>query len=233
MSPPIHRVRVSAGRQWAIIAAIFTLVSIACTPAEPGDVRPEGNSAFPPLHLDQEALTSALKVASAGEAELLMDGILTFSDYERAVYAAMACIEEKGWRIVHHPNNVYAGSYIRYDFSESVIGPRLTKRGLIEYTGERSDSLPDGTLQFQACKDNNSTTVEVLWMAHVAPTQSELEEIRSAIAVCLNEAGHEVSLNPSEDELLRLGFPPDGVQSGAPPRWFLDCQARAYQEWDG
>ncbi len=162
--------------------------------------------------IPESRLDDILAAASEFERPLLADGVLTFAEYEQAVFAGLSCLEEKGATIVHVVPVVFGGT-VHGDFAQAKPGPRLTARGQYFYIPSLPGlSLPETQSIRESCAKQYHSIIDFLWAEAIAPTESERQTMTTVMGDCMRERGLEIPENPSEDDLLRAAWPPDGVQ---------------------
>lgn len=214
---------------------LVLLLATACSgPKAPEQVQPEEvDQRINTMVIEPDRLPAVLDAASTLERPLLVDGELTFSEYEAAVFASVECLEEAGFRIVHFPDSVVVGSVGHTNLDSQVDGPFLTRRGKYEYAANASggrDPAKDG-LKVAECKAI-SATVEFLWTEHLAPTELELQARRNMMSTCLRSNGRQIPVNPAQSDLDRIAFPPDGTPTAFQhvPRDYLECERQTAAE---
>lgn len=150
---------------------------------------------------------------------ILDDGEVTFDEYERATFDAIACMRAAGI-IVYAPLDPE-----RPGFRD---GPALNKQGQYQYFPAPASENAD-YVQFEAdkqrCDGEYTSTVSYAWLRGTSLTYEDLQAARDAIAECLREAGYEVPEHPSGADMMRLAFPPNGqpAPNQQPPADYLAC----------
>ncbi len=202
-------------RRWGFlpILTLSLFASAACTHSG-SDERVNVRSSR--MEFDASRANELMRTASQYQAELLQDGVLTFSEYESAILAAVKCEEAAGFKILAFPIPGKPGR----------PGPELSTRGEYQYVQASDDGADRAELgaALQRCEEEYVSIVKPLWAEHVAPTASELQGARNEIGSCLREQGVAVSRQPSGDELMKLAFPPDGhPNKPQPAEPYLGC----------
>jgi hypothetical protein len=172
------------------------------------------------LQLDESRLRDTLANAGEFQANLLSDGILTFSEYESAVFAAVHCEQDAGLQIIAYPIPGQPGR----------PGPELTSRGEYQYLPVAPEGSDSAQLHkaFDECERNFDGSVRQLWAEHVAPTEKDMQVARDTISQCLRDHGIKVSEHPSGNELMRVAYPPSGIPSQPQPNEpYLGCATSA------
>ena len=150
------------------------------------------------------------------QADLLADGRLTFSEYEKAIFGAVRCEEAAGFKILAYPEQGKPGR----------PGPELTARGEYQYLPIPPDDGDQANLRaaLAGCESEYVSVLRPMWADHVAPTQSDMQAARDDIARCLRSHGVKAPSHPSGEELMKLAFPPDGVAyAPRPEQPYLGC----------
>ncbi len=214
------------GLSLALLLCGLILLSACSSPqqrrTEPSDTTGVGSNA---LIIEAGRLRELRSVASPMELDALEDGTVDFSEYEAIVLTTVRCIENAGASIVSLKSAVGSRT-AAYDLADSTPGYRLTSRGKIVYAAAGSSEYdPVLAANVRVCKAQ-SALVEAIWAEHVAPSEIELQTMRNLTAECLRASGHDAPATPTEDELSRIAFPPDGVsEPNQPlPEWFEQCE---------
>ncbi len=159
------------------MAALLCAVAVAgCTvaPSEaPSSTLPEG---LPPF-----------------QREILSDGVVTFAEYERAVFRTVQCLRELGYE---------------------VDGPELGARGLFyDYWVTVGPEGSAATSEAQdRCDEEYLRSVAFAWARQNELTGAELEAELERLRACLGEAGVEVAADATVEDLIELV---DGVDDEA------------------
>lgn len=171
-------------------------------------------------------LATAMEAATKVERPILEDGVISFSEYERLTFAALACLEEGGLAPMHYP------SISRTDGAQP--GPLLTSRGEYIFFAQATpgQAYADGRRVWDECT-KVAPTVEFYWTAiKTEPTEAERQAHRDSIAACLRNSGHDAPEHPSKHDLAMVAFPPDGVIAELnEPDWFEACHYPANDEF--
>lgn len=183
----------------------------------------QAGAEVPPLSLSPQEVAQASANASTSQKEILSDGVITFAEYESAIFAAVQCYNDAGVRISEYPTK---------QGGAPVLGPKLTHRGEYQYIPQ----FPAGTGQQSAtditnrCERDIVGVIRPLWLDHVSPTQQEVQAARDEMASCLRAAGLDAPQHPSQQELLRVAFPPSGQPPAGKivlPPAYENCAAKA------
>lgn len=152
--------------------------------------------------------------------DLLKDGILTFAEYERAVFDMAGCVIAAGGRVSGAKNGAVK------DGTE----PYLNKRHQYEYSiGGDTRSKDQLVGAFDRCRATYSSYIEPIWRELTAPTETEFQEARRAIGKCLQASGTAVPENPSSAELFGIAT---GGGSSAISEQYLSCVYLVQEEYD-
>ena len=125
--------------------------------------------------------------------EILADGVVTFAEYERAVFRTVQCIRELGYH---------------------VDGPKLGARGVFyEYWVTVGPAGSEATSEAQdRCDAEYLAWVDFAWAKENELTGAELEAELERLGTCLREAGVEVPAEATVDDFIELV---DGVDDEA------------------
>jgi hypothetical protein len=155
---------------------------------------------------------------------IVADGVITFGEYEAAIFATVRCLKTAGFGVTDWPSP---------DRREPAEGPVLSRRGRYQYLADTHGQEGQAVAEaIESCRTTHSDIVERLWADHVAPSQQEVQYARDLIASCLREEGVAAPTHPTGEELMRLAFPPDGVATGPPREPYRSCAERAARETD-
>lgn len=169
---------------------------VADQPSPPPGAASGVRPTVPDYHILPDQLQAWLDAATPGERAIFADGILTFEEYESAVFETLACIEEAGLTVAH--SNGYGRAH------DVQPGPRLSSRGVYSYFGQVTTYSPTRPAkEFAAlaeCKQL-SAQVEFMWAQHTAPSQVDLQAMRDHMAECLRTLGMTVPERPGDREL--------------------------------
>lgn len=207
----------------ATLTFVVFFVTLAGSCAR-SDHSTEGPHSPRDLRIDQLALQAVLPGMSDFQSELLQDGVLTFSEYEAAVFAAVKCERDAGLQIFAYP---VPGTAQR-------PGPELTARGEYQYLPVPPEGSDGAALHraFDECEARYAGALRPLWADHVAPTEKDMQSARDMIAKCLREHGVKAPNQPSGNELMQLAFPPNGVPSHPRPNEpYLGCANSAAESY--
>jgi hypothetical protein len=149
-----------------------------------------------PYQIPAEQLAEWQKSASESERRYIEDGVVTFEEYESAVFETVRCIEEAGITVVHSTG--YGRS------QEMVEGVRLSRHGIYQFVGRipsYDGSRPTAELDaINRCRVG-SAQIQFLWAQHTAPSDVELQAMRDHMAVCLERLGADVGDRPADQDL--------------------------------
>lgn len=215
----------------AILASSMALISfsasMACDSGSDGTPANDPLSQSDSIRLSSQQREESMAFASDFEKPFLQDGVITFQEYEQATFAAIECFKSSGFSI---------GPGDGPEVPDGISGPRLTKRGKYTYNPV---SPPNYSIeQFGAavaeCKTKHSGVIDFFWAVKSAPSETELQDARKAIGVCLRESGREVPEQPTSVELVRIAYPPDGKpQPGqTPPEFYQACATPVADDFD-
>lgn len=105
--------------------------------------------------------------------ELLLDGELTFDDYEAAVLAFTRCIEESGLHFVDRP--IYNEGNRKFEYSIA--------------TGSSQEDAREGDSKVTLCAFEHISSVQAVWNWINRPSQAELGEADDVWRACLRDGG--------------------------------------------
>ena len=109
---------------------------------------------------------------SESQYAILMDGVVSPSEYESAVLAALRCIEEHG---IPHSDPVFQTFGARAPKWRYTVGPWPVEHEL-------------DTVNLQ-CYTEYEVDVQFAWSIQEGPTEDEQEAIRDAVVQCASERG--------------------------------------------
>lgn len=182
------------------------------------------SASFDPLILSASQRAS-LSQAKLGDFQwsLVSDGVLTFKEYGRAVFAEAQCLADRGFEVVGFASPGQPASR----------EPKLTQRGEYKFVSRNTKLSADASLAAQLqCRQQTDSFVQMAWEEHVAPSAEELQRARNDIGKCLRAAGISVSDAPSGDELRRIGWQPSGQQAGPAAPEFETCAREVQVRYD-
>lgn len=104
------------------------------------------------------------------EKDLIGDGVLTFSEYERAVFAVVECWKEAGAILLEPPRVNVRGQYIFY-------------------AGAPGNLVSEVKPKVDACSEKYMGAIQFLWTEHTAPSELEWQNAMNLMAACLTEHG--------------------------------------------
>ena len=133
-------------------------------------------------------------VTNGLQVEILADGVITASEYERAVLATQECVEQVGWKTD--------------DLELGIDG--FTLSFAVVWTTDK-DALREAQLSFEAdeaftrCAGDYLDQVEVAYIESQAPTGSERVEKERGLVSCLVAAGiRDVPIGVTEEDLIDI-----------------------------
>jgi len=181
---------------------------------------PDGDSTFGSIQITEDQIRGARAGGSSDfQLSLIEDGRLTFSEYERATFETLTCLEMGGLQIGH--------SSVAGLIGADAPGPRLDRRGRYEYgiTGAQGSRPEDAMKTVAKCSAEYSDIISFFWAARVVPSEQEFIQARQKLAACLRLAGYDVPEHPSGADLMRVAFPPDGqpLNNEPTPAFYNDC----------
>lgn len=153
---------------------------------------------------------------SSYQSAVLADGVVSFSEYQAAVFAAVQCWKNEGLAVDGYGN---------------IPGPVLTARGLYQYIQVPPTGMTkaDQAAKIAKCNIQYVSVLQPLWTDHVAPSQQDVQAARDALGACLREKGYEVPAHPTREDFLGIvfpdGTPADGAQVEFPPG-FQGCATK-------
>lgn len=178
----------------ATLAAVFALFA-ACGGSDSGEPtistatatsEPAVGTDAPPGGIGQEELATYLENANDFVRDIIVDGVVTPAEYERAVTRTLQCLDDEG---VPHSEPEFRGGSWTYD-----VGPS-----------------PDGELARHSevhdqCDRDFLRTVATLWARQSAPSESDLIALEGEFVECLQEAGLEFSSRAESDIAMQQGL---------------------------
>ncbi len=165
---------------------VLLLVTAACSPraVEPSDGRRTEELA---------ALLEAVSRSGSGfQREILADGKVSRSEYERAFDAAVSCMRQQGLEVAG-PHPVMGDRYLLYTVRDA----------------PGSDSIQ------ATCDDEYLDFVRQVWTYQQTPTGEEADRIRVEYVRCLQAQGLDVPDDATLDEIdgVALDHPGSGVDA--------------------
>ncbi len=118
--------------------------------------------------------------------EILADGIVTRAEYERAIAATIACMQQQGLAVTG-PLEINAGRFLGYVVG---LGPDEGPGGAPSDTFESVQTL---------CEATYLDGIAAAWIVQQQPTGSEAEAVRIDYVECLRERGLDIDSNASID----------------------------------
>lgn len=139
----------------------------------------------------EEFIEGALPDASEFQAAILQDGQVEFEEYERSVFATLACLDERGLEI---------------------FGPSLDSDGFTYSYGyrgrdEAGDLLPDSVVNgiFNFCYSSYGELVDSVWFAQKATSFFDApQELKQAYISCFALHGIELEPDVHITEIYRI-----------------------------
>lgn len=178
---------------------------------------------------DREEFASLLSEVTEYQRIILADGIVTFSEYERATFDTLRCMEEGGLTISHDAGFFTSGdgTSMSVDLGALTPGPRLTTEGIYEWIPAAADPSLFQTVG-EPCITEYSRVVVFLWTQHLQPTEQEQQDYRDRLGECIRDNGYEIPEHPSEQDMLRLRE--EFGRDNPDPEWFTACEWRITAE---
>ena len=124
--------------------------------------------------------------------ELLLDGQLSFAEYEQAVLAALACMEEAGLDVEGPYPRSGDERFLDFRFGGEALageGPEA-HAGRVHETGH-------------SCMSDYLADVSRVWQAQHLLTPEQREEQRGLVIQCLQDAGIEISTDAALEEVYQ------------------------------
>jgi hypothetical protein len=216
MSPPLLRLAK------LLLATVAATALIGCGGSE--ESLDLGSATPSAMVISQGELASIVEQTSAYQRDLLADGLLTFPEYEGAIFEAVRCEEAAGFVILAYPESGKPGR----------PGPELTARGEYQYVQSAPETADRSILgpALQKCENEYVDIVRRLWAQHTAPSIQEMQQARDAIAECLAAHSVPAPVHPSGQELMRIAFPPSGIpDKPKPAEPYLGCAMAAAESF--
>ena len=157
---PVERVRVRLTSCLAFGAFLF-VVGTGCQ-SNPGEKSL-------PSYVQSE-LTSATEY----QANIISDGTVTPAEYEAAVLATLACLDDHG---IAHGVPQYSERRVESPIWFYTFGP---------YPEEDKATIE---AQFQQCYDDYEAAVAAVWIQQEGPSEDELEAAKQEVVDCAKEHG--------------------------------------------
>lgn len=120
------------------------------------------------------------------QAEILSDGLVSYAEYEAAVFATISCLREQGLR---------------------VLGPTESSDGLLAYSYGGAETKEESDAQVvigDECESRYLNYVSGGYKILHAPSAEEMQQRRLEYAECLHDRGYEIhagATGPEMDEL--------------------------------
>lgn len=108
----------------------------------------------------------------------LLEGGLTFEEYETAFFAFVECAEGFGYKLQSDPVLTSRKNY------EYQLGRKLPD-------GESEQQRQDARAGFEACRVRYFDAVQRQWVIQTAMNEAELQEARDHLGACLRAAGYD------------------------------------------
>ena len=200
--------RINDSTALALVAAILAFVSMACGGAHGEEARPASETAASAD--DEVKLSSSVKafvesVASEYTRPLVDDGVVTFAEYEKSLFAMLQCLGEAG---------VYPDQPPVLDAS------RHYSYGLVIPSNDKDQA----DKAIASCRSYYFEAVQRAWGTYKPPGFDELlAQARDTVGSCASNAGIEVERPVSHAEMVELLRKED-------PR-FLTCVSQAQQSF--
>jgi hypothetical protein len=143
-----------------MVIAVYTLDNLSFTEASAED-----EATTPP----QGAFIGPGEGSTAQD-KALADGMVTFEEYEAAIWATFHCIAGAGYEPMMEPTLDASGRVLQYAF--------------FSHGGDSTQSAVA-----RRCRDEHSTLVDIAWAVANTPTESVKQVARQATEACLVAAG--------------------------------------------
>lgn len=155
---------------WSKAVGAIVLVSLLGAACQSAPAAPEGFSAYA-----QNLATSV----SPFQAEILEDGEVTFSEYERAMRATRQCLIDTGWEVSEvreHPRDGWSLLFtIEWDYDgDDAREARLSAQIDVD---------------FMKCASEYHESVEVAYRKTLIPSDEERQEEMNKLLACLESEG--------------------------------------------
>lgn len=164
----------------------------------------QGAAAANSMEVDSATLASLKGSASHYQWARLSDGQLDSHEYEAAVRATVACVEQAGPRLT--------------------VPLEPTNRGRYELSFQYSVDSPAGADAIEACRTEYLSVIDLLWAQHSAPSQSELQAARRSLAACLSRSGVPGAENAGDEYYRQMRSQPTAE--------FVRCAEQIQKEYD-
>ncbi len=119
---------------------------------------------------------------------IIEDGVVTFAEYESAMYAVMACVEAHGIEIV----------------GGLTADPSGKQLGFATRLGMDFEEARENGRKTQQCHNQYAGVVTMLWAFQNQPTEQQRQEARAALDACLREAGAPLPEDPAPQDFFGL-----------------------------
>lgn len=160
---------------------------------QPEQVNPNGDDALTYGRQWLNKLPETMRQASAYQAVLLQDGLLTLDEHEQALGDYLRCIERNGGRVT--------------DVSRDESG-RLTLLGV----GRAGDPLGDAGPVVDSCRDEHYSYIEYAYWVALHFGETEATQL-ARVAACVAGRGYPVPPHPATfGELMTAAEALDGPQ---------------------
>lgn len=129
------------------------------------------------------------------EEEIFSDGVVSFSEYERSVLAALQCVRDHGFEV--------EGPF-RYPDPNAEIGiePGADPTNHLTWHGINIEEDEQFGTVSGACQAQWSYRVEQVWLRKNAPTQDEIQAWLERAWECARKEGMSLSAPPTEEEAV-------------------------------
>lgn len=130
------------------------------------------------------------------EVEVFADGVVTFDEYERAVYAAIECMRAEGF-VIEGPHRYPDALFV-------TVGPGWDPSLLFTFAARDVDDDDRWTEVSDRCQAQWSYRIEQVWLEQNAPSEAEVQAWLDRAWTCLRERGAQLSDPPTPEEALQV-----------------------------
>ncbi|MEX0783136.1 MAG: hypothetical protein WD557_10830 [Dehalococcoidia bacterium] len=159
----------AVGALAALLASASVAVLVGGQEAGGEEGHPQGAD---PGVIDAARTMLASTPVPESQREALADGVVTYVEYEAAVFSTIACIEAAGLKILEQPHPDPSGKVLEYSFAA----------GMDLAEAERSSAI------HRECYVEHLAAINILWSAQNTPSQEIFAEARRSLVECLSEA---------------------------------------------
>lgn len=162
---------------WALVGGCVALLLLACG----GD---GGDTGELPAHV-----AAVFDTAGEFQQEILADGLVEPGEYEKAVLAALQCLDQAG---IPHGEPVLTSKGARAPKWRFIVGPYP----------------PGSESTAEECQTTYLNAVAAVWSAQEAPSEEELQAVRDEAVRCARERGIEAT--DYETMIAQIDAMPEG-----------------------